>query len=129
MSMSASVRTARAVLAAAVWIATSEFVRNQFLLQEHWVGHYTALGLTFPAEPVNGAVWGLWSLFLAAAILVIARRFTFRETAALAWLMGFVLMWLVIGNLGVLPVGILPLAIPLSVVEVFVATWIIHKLR
>jgi hypothetical protein len=127
--MSNTLRTPLAVVAAAAWIATSEFVRNQFLLQDHWVGHYATLGLTFPAEPLNGAVWGLWSLFLAAAITVIARRFTFKETVALAWLMGFVLMWLVIGNLGVLPVVILSIAIPLSLLEVIVATWIIRKLR
>lgn len=36
-------------------------------------------------------------------------------------------MWLVIGNLGVLPFGILPIAIPLSLFEAFLATYIIFK--
>jgi hypothetical protein len=41
---------------------------------------------------------------------------------------GFVLMWMVIGNLGVLPAAILPVAVPLSMLEAFGAAWIIKKL-
>jgi hypothetical protein len=44
-------------------------------------------------------------------------------------MMGFLLMWVVIGNLGVLPFGILPYALPLSIVEVLGATWIIFKFK
>jgi len=38
------------------------------------------------------------------------------------------MMWLVIGNLQVLPYGILPVAVPLSLLEVFLAVWIVKKL-
>lgn len=37
-------------------------------------------------------------------------------------------MWLVNGNMGVLPFEILPIAIPLSIFEVTIATLIIIKL-
>jgi hypothetical protein len=37
-------------------------------------------------------------------------------------------MWVVIGNLNVLPTGILLYAIPLSLLEAFVAAWIIKRL-
>jgi hypothetical protein len=37
-------------------------------------------------------------------------------------------MWLVVGNLGVLPFGLLLLAIPLSLLEAFLAALIIRKL-
>jgi len=43
--------------------------------------------------------------------------------------MGFVLMWLVIGNINVLPYGILIFAVPLSVLEAFIATLIIKKMK
>ena len=43
--------------------------------------------------------------------------------------MAFVMMWVVIGNLDVLPYGILPYALPLSLLEVFGAAWIIRKFR
>ncbi|MFN6115166.1 MAG: hypothetical protein ACK46G_05495 [Flavobacteriales bacterium] len=117
-----------ALLAATLWIALSEFVRNEFLVKQHWVAHYEALGREFPAAPINGIMWGVWSLFFASAIAIIASRFDLLRTAALAWLVGFVLMWMVIGNLGVLPTAILPLAVPLSMLEAFGAAWIIKKL-
>jgi hypothetical protein len=92
------------------------------------VEHYKKLGLIFPSEPINGAVWGLWSLLFAISIFIIAKRFKLKETTLLSWLVGFVLMWVVIGNLNVLPYGILLYAIPLSLLEAFVASFIIKKL-
>jgi hypothetical protein len=113
------------VLVATLWISISEFVRNQFLVNSFWTSHYQALGLTFPSEPVNGAVWGLWSLLFAIAIFIMAKKFTLLQTVFLSWFTGFVMMWVVIGNLGVLPYGLLGFAVPLSFLEAFIATWII----
>ncbi len=120
-------KTILPVLLSTCWISISEFVRNQFLLQSYWTQHYQHLGLTFPAEPVNGAIWGLWSLLFAIGIFILSRRFNLWETALLSWLMGFVLMWVVIYNLEVLPTGILPIAIPLSLLEAVVAAYICKK--
>jgi hypothetical protein len=115
------------VLLATIWISISEFARNQFIVQSYWKEHYQALGFTFPSQPVNGAVWGLWSLLFAAAIFVFSKKFTLVQTTFISWFVGFVMMWVVIGNLGVLPYGLLPFAIPLSLFESFVAAWIIKK--
>jgi hypothetical protein len=117
-----------AVLLATIWISISEFVRNQFLLKSFWTEHYQSLGLVFPSEPVNGAVWGIWSLFYAIAIFFIAKKFTLVQTTFLSWFVGFVLMWLVVGNLGVLPYRLLLYAIPLSLLEAFLAALIIKKI-
>ena len=117
-----------AILATTVWISLNEFVRNQLVLIDHWTAHYTSMGLTFPGEPINGAVWGIWSLCFAVAIFFMARRSSLLETSFLAWGAGFVLMWLVVGNLGMLPMSILPYAIPWSLVEAFGAVWIVKKL-
>ena len=117
-----------AILAATVWISLSEFIRNQFLLKSYWVSHYQSLGLTFPSEPINGAIWGIWSLLFALAIYVLTKKFTLLQTTLLAWFTGFVLMWVVTGNLGVLPYGILVYAFPLSLIEAFFAALIIQKL-
>ena len=48
------------VLLAMIWISIHEFVRNQVVLTQHWTDHYASMGLVFPADPVNGAVWGVW---------------------------------------------------------------------
>lgn len=116
------------ILPATIWISISEFVRNEFLLKRYWTEHYSNLGLTFPSEPINGAVWGIWSLVFAIVIFIVSRKFSFWNTVAITWIAGFVLMWLVIGNMAVLPVGILPIAVPLSILEVIVAAFIIFKL-
>ena len=116
------------IFLATIWISISEFVRNEFLLKFSWSEHYSNLGLVFPSEPINGAVWGIWSLIFTIIIFILFQRFTFWQTVGIAWLAGFVLMWLVTGNMLVLPFGILPLAVPLSILEVIIATWIIQKL-
>ena len=116
------------ILLATIWISLSEFVRNEFLLKSYWTDHYQSLGLVFPAEPINGAIWGVWSLIFAIAIFSLSRKYSLWETTFLSWLVGFVLMWLVIWNLDVLPPGLLYFAVPLSLLEAFLAAWIILKL-
>ncbi len=115
------------IFLATAWISFSEFFRNEFLLKTLWVEHYKTLGLVFPSAPVNGAVWGLWSLCFAVSIFFIAQKFSFFRAVFFLWWMGFVLMWLSLGNLGVLPFEILWWAIPLSLLEVVVAVYIVKQ--
>jgi hypothetical protein len=121
-------KTILPIFLATIWISLSEFVRNELLLKSYWIDHYQKLGLVFPSEPINGAIWGLWSLLFAIAIFVISKKFSLIQTTLLAWLVGFVLIWVVIGNLGVLPYGLLVFAIPLSLLESFIAAYIIKKI-
>jgi hypothetical protein len=120
-------KTLLPVLLATVWISISEFVRNEFLLKSFWTKHYESLGLIFPSQPINGAVWGLWSLLFAISIFIFSKKFSLWQTTFLAWFVGFVFMWVVIWNLGVLPLNLLFAAVPLSMLESFVASWIINK--
>jgi len=117
------------ILIATVWISISEFIRNEFLLKSHWSEHYANMGLVFPSEPINGAIWGLWSLCFAVAIYFIAQKFSLLQTTLISWWVGFVLMWLVTGNMDVLPLGILAYAVPLSLLECYLAALIIKKLQ
>lgn len=116
------------VLLATVWISISEFVRNEFLFKSYWTDHYANLDLVFPDEPVNGAVWGLWSLLFAIFIFVLNKKFSLAGTTLVAWFVAFVLMWVATWNLGVFPLNILWFAVPLSLLEAFVAAWMIRKL-
>jgi hypothetical protein len=121
-------KTILPIFVATAWISLSEFVRNEFLVKSIWIKHYQSLGLIFPSESINGAVWGGWSLLFAITIFVIAKKFTLIQTTFLSWFAGFVMMWVVIGNLGVLPFSLLLYAIPLSILESLVAAFIIKKL-
>jgi ABC-type multidrug transport system fused ATPase/permease subunit len=127
--MNPHVRPILSIVAAGVWINASEFFRNQMLLHDAWISHYSALGMTFPEAPVNGAVWGLWGFLYASVIQAFSTRFSLVQTTVLAWVIGFVMMWMVSWNLGVFPVGILTAAVPLSMLEAFVAAAICHRLR
>lgn len=113
------------VILAGIWISLSEFFRNELLLKNYWTNHYQSMGLVFPSEPINGAMWGIWSLFFALAIKIISSKFTMMQTTFISWLVGFILMWIVTGNMGVLPFEILYYAIPLSFLECYVAALII----
>lgn len=114
------------VFAATVWISLCEFLRNELWLKHLWVGHYAKLGLAFPDAPMNNATWGLWALALAASLKWLLTRFPRGESALLAWLIAFGLMWIVTGNLGVLPLAILPYAVPFSLIEVYGASWLLE---
>jgi hypothetical protein len=70
----------------------------------------------------------MWSLVFAVTIFFLSKKLSFVELVIISWIYGFVMMWLVIGNLLVLPSKILVFAVPLSVVEVVVANFIIYKL-
>jgi len=116
------------ILLSTIWISISEFARNEFIVKSYWTSHYEKLGLVFPSEPINGAVWGIWSLCFAISIFIIAKKFSLIQTTFLSWFVGFVLMWVVTWNMGVLPTGLLLFAVPLSILESFVASLIIKKI-
>jgi hypothetical protein len=121
-------RIGLATLAAGVWINLSEFLRNEFVLKQHWLEHYESLRLTFPSAPVNGALWGLWGFLFSACIVVVRRRLSCMGTIALCWTFGFALMWIVVGNLNVLPISLLPVAAPWSLAEVTIAVIIAQNI-
>ena len=120
---------AKPIALATLWIGLSEFVRNQLLFANYWVVHYEKLGLTFPAAPINGMVWMLWSCAFAATLYILSQKFTLQQVFVIGWWLGFVMMWLVIGNLGVLPYTLLIWAIPLSILETYIAVWLIFQLN
>ena len=121
-------RAVLAIVLAGVWVGMCEFVRNQVLLAAQWRAHYQALGLVFPSQPVNGMMWMGWSFLAAAVVFAVSRRFGLWQTTFIVWSAGYVMMWLVIWNLLVLPLGILPVAVPFSFVEALGAAFICRKL-
>ena len=116
------------VILIGIWVNVSEFIRNEVLLKNYWVNHYQSLGMTFPSEPQNGAIWIAWGFLFAVAIYQLSRKFSLLQTTLLSWFVGFILMWVVLWNLNVLPTAILVYAIPLSLLETFIGAYISKKL-
>ncbi len=125
--MNLKYRSVIAVIFTGVWVNASEFLRNEVFLKAYWINHYQSLGMTFPSSPQNGAIWVVWGFLFAIAIYIFSRRFSLLHATLLSWLVGFVLMWLVMWNLNVLPTAILVYAIPLSLLETFMGTYISRK--
>jgi hypothetical protein len=117
-----------AVILTGIWVNVSEFVRNEVLLKTYWVEHYQSLGMTFPSEPKNGMIWVVWGFLFATAIYLISRKFNFIQTGLVSWFMAFVLMWVVTLNLNILPGAILIYAVPLSLLEAFIGSYICIKI-
>ena len=116
-----------AVILTGIWVNASEFFRNEVLLKTYWVDHYQLLGMTFPSEPLNGMIGGAWGFLFAIAIYMISRKFDLIQTTLISWFMAFVLMWVVTWNLNILPSAILFYAVPLSLLEAFIGSYVCIK--
>jgi hypothetical protein len=127
LPMKQAIRPALTILLSGIWVNASEFFRNEILLKNYWIGHFKSLGMTFPSEPRNGIVWVVWGFVFAAAIYSLSRSASLLRTTILGWLFGFVMMWLATWNLNVLPLAILLYAVPLSLLETFVASYISQR--
>lgn len=117
-----------AILVTGLWINISETIRWIFLIQEYWLEHYETMNITLPNEPINGVVWMIWGFLYAILIFILSAKFNLLQTTLLAWSAAFVLMWIVVWNVGVLPTGMLWYNVPLSLIEAFIAVWICKKL-
>ena len=121
-------KTILPILLAGVWINISETIRWEFLIKSHWIEHHQKLGIAFPEEPINIIVWMIWGFLLAAIIFILSKKFNLLQTAFFSWFVVFIMLWIVMWNLDVLPNGILLIAGPLSLLEAFVAALICKKL-
>ena len=126
--MNLQFRNIMEVILTGIWVNASEFFRNEVLLKTFWINHYRSLGMTFPSEPLNGMIWVAWGFLFAIAIYIISRKFDLIKTTLISWFMAFVLMWIVTWNLNVLPSAILIYAVPLSLLEAFIGSYICIKM-
>jgi hypothetical protein len=126
--MNLQLRNIMAVILTGIWVNASEFFRNEVLLKKYWIDHYQSLGMTFPSEPKNGMIWVVWGFIFAMAIYIISRKFNLIRATLISWFMAFVLMWIVTWNLNVLPGVTLIYAVPLSLLESFIGSYICIKM-
>ena len=120
-----------AVLLSGLWLNFFEFIRNEFLLLPIWIEGFKNIGLEFPLNFVNKAIWGVWGFVLVSILAWVVKKFSVLETTIIIWVMGFVLIWIALGNMGILPLKLLYGGIPLSFIEVYMATlickWVYNK--
>lgn len=126
-NMSLLRKTILPIFLTGLWINISETVRWEFLIKAYWIEHYQNLNLVLPQEPINGITWMIWGFCFATVIFILSKKFNLLQTTLLSWFVTFVLLWIVLWNLAMLPVAILWFVVPLSLFEAFVAVWICKK--
>ena len=110
-----------------LWINFSETIRWELVIKYYWIENHQNLGLTFPNEFVNIIMWMIWGFMFAFTIFVLSRKYTLLQTTSMSWFVAFVMMWVVVWNVGILPIGMLWINAPLSFFESFVGTLICRK--
>lgn len=115
------------ILVTGIWINLSETLRWIYLIEPFWIEKYQLLNLTFPGENVNMIVWMVWGFFYATTIFILSKKFKLVQTTLLSWFVAFVMMWIVVWNVGVLPTEMLWYNIPLSLLETFIGAYICIK--
>jgi len=116
------------VLVTGIWVNISETIRWELLIKLYWIEYYQNLNLDFPVELTNNLAWMTWGFLVALVVFILSRKFTLMQTAVISWLALFVMLWIVLGNINILPMEIIKFVVPLSLLEVFVASWICQKL-
>lgn len=117
------------VLLLAIWINIAETVRWVLYSKPQFEAHFQRMGLELPNTPLNGILWMAWGTTIAFVVYMVAQKFTLFQTTIITWLAAFVLVWIALWNSTVLPLEILPVVIPLSLVTMFIAALIAKKLQ
>ena len=115
------------ILITGIWINISETVRWVLIIENYWIEKYDSLNLAFPNETTNMIIWMVWGFLFATSIFILSKKFSVFQTTLLSWMMAFVMMWIVVWNVGVLPLEMLWINIPLSLLEAFIGAIICIK--
>ena len=97
-------------------------------MKPYWLEFHQNLGIVLPQESINMFIWIIWGFIFASTIFIFSRKFNPWQTALLSWFLLLVMLWVVLWNLNLLPLGIVPIAVPLGWIEAFVAAWIFEKM-
>jgi hypothetical protein len=115
------------ILLVSIWINVSETLRWMLFSKPYINKHYQTINLVLPNEPINGIIWLIWGIIIAVMIFIISKKFTVLQTTFIIWVIVFVMHWFALWNFAVLPINILWLVVPLSLIEVYVGALICKK--
>ena len=116
------------ILLVGIWINISETIRWIFLIESLWIEYYQKMGLVFPNESANAIIWVIWGFIFAIILYILSKRFNPVQTALISWLVVFVMLWIVLWNINILPIKILGYVVPLSLFEAYIGALIYKKL-
>lgn len=115
------------ILLTGIWINVSITIGWIIILERYWIEKYESLNLIFPTGMTNNIVWMLWGFMLATLIFFLSKKFNLIQTTIIAWFAAFLMMWVLVGNIGVLPTGMLWFNVPLTFLITYIGVWICEK--
>ena len=89
--------------------------------------HFKAANLVLPNEPINNILWLIWGIIIAVMIFIISKKFKVLQTTFIVWIIVYVMHWIALWNMAVLPINILLLAVPLTFINVLVGALISNR--
>ncbi|MCX6135863.1 MAG: hypothetical protein NTU47_18825 [Ignavibacteriales bacterium] len=127
--MTGKVKPLWQIVLLAVWINCAETLRWMLYTKPRFDGHFQRMGLELPNKPINGILWIMWGVVIAVIVFMLSKKFSLWQTTIITWLAVFVLVWIALWNSAVLPLEILPVVVPLSLITIFIAALIAKKLE
>jgi hypothetical protein len=127
--MTRMAKSAWHILLLAVWINISETVRWVLFSKPKFDAVFQDHGQVMPDQPINNILWMVWGVIIACVVYFLSAKFTVIQTTFITWCAVCVTVWIVMWNLAVLPPGLLLVAVPLSLFEIYIAALIAQKLQ
>ena len=112
-----------------IWVNISITIGWILIFEPYWVEKYQSLNIDFPAGINNNIVWIIWGFMFAIVIFILSKKFNLLQTTFLAWFTAFIMMWVIVWNIDVLPTGMLLFNIPNTLFITFIAAVISKKLN
>jgi hypothetical protein len=124
-------------LIVSIWINISEVFRYFIIVKQMMQEYLAMLPGAIPMNWIVFASWGIWDTILTTLVVfiywLVAQCFgnnlmSTIISATTSWALFFLLFWLGMVNMGLSPISVALIALPLSLLEMIVASWILSKL-
>lgn len=112
------------ILLVSLWINIFESLRWVIFAKPDIEMYFKAANHVLPNQPINNILWMVWGVIIAIMIFIISKRFKLLQTTFIVWITVYVMHWIALWNMAVLPIKILFLAIPLTFINVLVGVLI-----
>jgi len=112
------------ILLVSIWINIFETLRWMLFAKPEIDMHFKAANLVLPNEPINNLLWLIWGIIIAVMIFIVSKKFKVLQTTFIVWITVYVMHWIALWNMAVLPLNILWLAVPLTFINVLVGALI-----
>jgi hypothetical protein len=101
-----------------IWINIFETLRWMLFAKPEIDMHFKAANIVLPNEPINNLLWLIWGIIIAVMIFIVSKKFKVLQTTFIVWITVYVMNWIALWNMAVLPINILWLAVPLTFINV-----------